>query len=346
MNNELRISNKGLKVPYSLFQIRYSSFLFLILSSLFLIPLTMPQAHAQSVRNMTVVPPTIQATVTPGETVEGRMKLINDSTEALSLSVIMQDFVVDNKNSVPNILPPNSLSNKYSAANWIGLDPMGFSIPPGKAQEISYFIKIPSDARPGGHYAATIFSPGGKPESAGSGALVNTQIGTLFYITVKGVTKQGARVVSFQAPGFQEYAPVRLSLEIQNLGDLHIQPNGQIKVVNMFGKTAYSLPMQGKNIFPGASRQFADEIGRNHFMIGRYKATFTALYGLNNNLPLVASVYFWVFPWKIAVVILLILIAVILGIIALRKRRNNPPPAEPQPQEERLNSESGIMNNE
>ena len=56
-------------------------------------------------------------------------------------------------------------------------------------------------------------------------------------------------------------------------------------------------------------------------MIGRYKAVLLATYGLNNNLPLTATLYFWVFPWRLVLIIVLVIIALILLTMYLRKRK-------------------------
>lgn len=292
------------------------------------------QAHAQSVRTMTIVPPTVQLELNPGETTEGTMKIINDSDEPLDLSVMMQDFIVDNKNSIPNILTPDTLSNKYSASAWIGIDQMLFSVQPTKTQQLHYYVQVPKNARPGGHYAASIFSPKTESQANGSGAVVNSQIGTLFYITVKGPVTQKATVESFTAPGFSEYGPVAITTNIKNSSDIHVQPNGMITVKNMFGQTREKLSFSGKNIFPEAVREFVHEAGKKSFMIGRYTATLNAYYGSNHDLPLVATVAFWVIPWKIIVVITLAIIAAVLGYLAMKKRNTTPEePKEQQPTE-------------
>jgi hypothetical protein len=104
-----------------------------------------------------------------------------------------------------------------------------------------------------------------------------------------------------------------------------------ITVKNMFGQTKEKIALTGKNIFPEAMREFVSETGKNSFMIGRYTATLNAYYGSNHDLPLVATVAFWVFPWKIAVVILLALIAVILGYLAMKKRTTDLPDEPKRP---------------
>lgn len=319
-------SNQRMKAGFQIKSGMTVGFLTLSLLALSPLPFTIgtPVAHAQSVRTMTVVPPTVQLELNPGETAEGTMKLINDSDSSLNMSVLMQDFVVDNKQSVPNILPPDTLSNKYSASAWIGIDQMLFTVQPAATQTLHYYVQVPKNARPGGHYAASIFSPRTNATGTGSGAVINSQIGTLFYITVKGPIVQNAKVEEFSAPGFSEYGPVKITTDIKNNSDIHIQPNGLITVKNMFGQVKEKIPVTGKNIFPEAVREFISETGKGSFMLGRYTVTLNAYYGSNHDLPLVASVAFWVFPWKIAVVILLAIIAIILGYLAMRKRETEP----------------------
>jgi membrane protein implicated in regulation of membrane protease activity len=69
-------------------------------------------------------------------------------------------------------------------------------------------------------------------------------------------------------------------------------------------------------------------------MIGRYRAVLMGSYGVNNNLPLVASSYFWVFPWRITLVIVFAIIALILATLYLRKRIKENPNALKKPEAE------------
>lgn len=289
--------------------------------------------HAQSVRTMTVVPPTVEVSLAPGEHTEGTMKLINDSPEALDFTAIMQDFIVDNDQGIPNILPPDTLSNKYSAAAWIGLNASGITIPSHTRQNLTYYIQVPPDAKPGGHYAVVVFNPK-VPNTTRqySGSTVNSQIGTLFYITVKGNMTEKAQVTKFDAKRLVENGPVTVNTTIKNLGDNHIRPRGYITVTNMLGKTSYTVPLDEHNIFPEAARSYVNSFGKK-FMFGRYKATLLANYGQNNNLPLTASLVFWVFPWKIVLVLILIVIAAILAYLYWKKNRTGgkkkPEPTQP-----------------
>ena len=266
---------------------------------------------------MTITPPTVAYTLDPGGTSEGQMKIINDSTAPITFTVDVQDFIVVDTIGTPNILPPNTLNSKYSGAAWIGVTPQKFTVLPGQKQDLNYYIQVPKDAKPGGHYAATIYTAA-SDGIKGTGTAVNAQIGTLFYITVKGPVTEKAEITKFFTNSFQEYGPVKILTQIKNFSDVHIKPTGTISVTGLFYNKTQNLPEH--NIFPETARDSESIVGET-FMIGRYKAVLLATYGLNNNLPLTATLYFWVFPWRLVLIIVLVIIALILLTMYLRKRK-------------------------
>lgn len=289
----------------------------LLLVSLFTL-FRLHSANAQTlVRTITITPPTVSVTLDPGGRAEGTMGVINDSDEPITFKAEMKDFIVQDNAGTPELLPPNTLTNIYSAAAWMGVTPQTFTLQPKKRQDLNYYIQIPGNARPGGHYAAVAFTPINPAGTPNTGAIVNGQLGTLFSIAVNGPIVERATVTRFFANGFQEYGPVDILTQIKNFGDLHIRTQGFVTVTNLLGKST-ALPLQAFNIFPQTGRDYANQYG-GHWMIGRYKATLLASYGVKNNLPLTAVVYFWVFPWKITVIIILIIIALILGGMYYRK---------------------------
>ena len=286
------------------------------------IGLFLPSASAQETqRNMTIVPPIVRVSLNPGQKTEGILKVINDSTAPLTFTAGLHDFIVDNPNGIPNLLPLNTLSKRFSGASWIAIDPSVFTVDPGQKQVLNYYLQIPQNARPGGHYAAVVYTPTANMAVKGTGAAVQTEIGTLFLITVNGNIKENAQITKFSANPFQEYGPVRLNTEILNNGDLHIRPIGEITVTDIFGQTVGKQNISQFDIFPTASRIYTNSIGKK-IMIGPFKAKLLAYYGRNDNLPLTATVYFWVFPWKIATIAILIIILLILAIMYWRKRNS------------------------
>lgn len=280
----------------------------------------------ETVRIITISPPTAPHTLNPGDKTEGRVKITNYGEKALTFAVSVEDFIVEDKKGTPTILPPNTLNKKYSGASWIGVYPQSFTLEPHQTQIVNYFAQVPKDAKPGGHYAAIVYTPTTTLGVNGSGASVNTELGTLFYLTVNGpITEKST--LSMLANFFQEYGPVKVTTVVKNMGDLHIRPDGKVTVSNLFGsKTIQNLPPG--NVFPETERDYENTFG-SKWMFGPYTAKFTGTYGRNNNLQLASSVTFWVFPWKIALVIILIITAIILTVMLMRKKKT--PPTTPQP---------------
>lgn len=289
----------------------------------------LPSAFAQLAstgRTITITPPSLTLTVNPGDKSEGRLGLINDSSEDILFSVYVFDMIVTDNHGTPEILPAGTIqNNKYSASSWMGVDNPTLLVKANSRADINYYVQVPSDAGPGGHYAAVLYRPKRIETTKGSGAAINEQLATLVYFDVAGTIKESALVKSFKAPLFSEYGPVKLTAEVTNNGDTHIQPKGTMSVKNMLGKVIATKDIPDGRIFPGGiSRLYEQTIGKK-WMIGRYEASFTAMYGRSNNLPLVATVAFWVFPWKLALLIVALLVAAILGWLYMRKSKKNPP---------------------
>jgi len=274
----------------------------------------------EAVRTITVIPPSESIPpLNPGEKWEGVLHVINQSTSPLIFKIDVKDFTVVDSIGTPNLLPPGVLDSRFAASSWIAVSPQTFTVQPGQRQDIDYYLQIPLGARPGGHYAAVSYTPINSTSEKGTGVAVRQEIGTLFYIAVKGPIKEQATVSKFFANNFQEYGPVNILTQITNFGDLHINPTGYIKVSDILGREKI-LPLDSHNIFPGGvARNYENSF--SGLFIGRFKAELIATYGTKNNLPLTAVVYFWIFPWKLTIVVVLIVIAVILALLLYRKKK-------------------------
>src|SRR3989344_1382574 len=206
-----------------------------ILNTKYLILDTVP-AHAQQAasgsRVITISPPSVQKGVNPGDVVTGSVKVINDSNEPLTFTTSVLDYVVLNNSGIPSLITEGNVSNKYAASSWVQTSPSVFTVNPQQRQDVFYTLTVPTNARPGGHYTALVFTPQESIKAQGTGAQVKTQIGTLFYISVSGPITQQANITRFSAPFFSEYGPVTVETQITNRGDLHIRPGGSITVTD------------------------------------------------------------------------------------------------------------------
>ena len=288
------------------------------------------QTHAQTVnQKITIVPPSVEYSINPGDKKEGILKVENESDQPITFKVNVQDFVVDDTKGTPDFVPQGTFAKQFSAAAWIGVVPDSFTVGAHDKITLNYYLQVPLNARPGGHYAGVLYQPvsalgGGKD----TGPAVQAQLGSLFSLDVSGPIHEQADITKFMAEhGFYEYGPVSIITQIKNMGDLHIKPLANITITDMLGRRIAQVPLDQHNIFPLAARDFVNVFGQK-WMFGPFTAKLVGTYGRDGNLPLMATVTFWVLPWKLMVVVILLIVAAVMGYLYW-KRKQKEGPKEP-----------------
>lgn len=287
------------------------TFLYLVLST------AAVPVNAQEVRSVMVSPPTIKHSLNPSEEVQGQIKIFNLGSQALYFTTDIKDFIVKDEKGTPDLLSQETF-REFSARSWLSLSPKTFTLLSKEEKTLTYFLKVPKEGKPGGHYAALVFTPTNSFILEETGASVEGSLGVLFYISVKGAITEKAVITKFTAHSFQEYGPVKVTTTIRNLGNIHIQSQGNLLVSDLFGKTVQTERLSEKNIFPQSVREYQNLVGKK-YMFGRFKVTLTASFGQSSSIvaPLTASLYFWIVPWKIILVTFLIIVILSIGILRL-----------------------------
>jgi hypothetical protein len=277
------------------------------------------------VKAFTIVPPTSEFEVNPGEVKSFMMKAISNQETPLALKLAVFDFIVTDNKGTPYLLSkeleditPANLK-RFAASTWISTEVSEFTLKPKETKDFQVIISVPPDARPGGRYAAVILEPSlgitsaAQRSNVASGTQISTQLGSLISLRIKGPVEEKAEVVQFETQKFFEYGPVEFTTEIANSSDVHIRPKGAIKIKNILGQEVAKLALEERNVFPGASYVYTNT-WKTKYLFGRYQANLTASYGQQGK-SLSATVFFWAVPVKevtatllaIAIIVLLIL---------------------------------------
>lgn len=270
--------------------------------------------QAQTSSNiMTVIPPRLEISAKPGETIRKIVQFRNESDNTAYLAVSVKDFIVNNNTGQPDFVDAR-VSGRWAASSWLKTN-SSLTVSPKVIGNLNVTINVPKDALPGGHYAGILYQNKGTPsvvgKGVGAGSAVTQVVGTLVYINVAGPITENATIQKFEVPGFSEYGPIPFTTEINNLSDIHIKPVGQITIRNLFGQVSTQLKLDERNVFPGASLLYTNTWAEK-LLIGRFRADLEVAYGSGRALK--ATAYFWVFPWKIALIIILTII--LIGLIA------------------------------
>lgn len=316
-----------------------------------------------TVEAVSISPPILELSVEPGQVVETKVKLINETAEPITQFASTANFSAKDETGTPDFASENE---RIGLVTWLEVGAGPYTVQPGERLNVPVTITIPSDAPPGGHYAGIFFSAQA-PDVAGQAGQVaiTSKIATLLLVRVSGVIREAASVVQFSAgegTGVFSRLPIDFSLRVQNSGNVHVRPTGTVTIRNLLGGTSATLLVnEGQGaVLPTSVRRFLirwekvpsaevrgnffEEIGAEwrNFAVGPYTAQVDLSYGASGDKRLSSDYRFWVLPWRVLLVGLLFLVLVTILIVVLVKRYNRwivaraqaKPPPETTPKEQ------------
>jgi hypothetical protein len=325
---------------------------YFVFAAVFLVALTaFPQlAYAAGPVDLTTSPLPINLTAAPGTTVTTDIRIKNNSGPQ-TVKVSLMKFGAYGDTGKP-ILKDRQPGDDYF--DWVSFNPGSFLAPTDQWQTVKMTIKVPKDGA-FGYYYAVIFTPAnGRPTGKGNVLLGSTAVLVLLDVQNPNA-KRTLQIVSYTASKhIYEFLPASFEVKFHNSGNVHVQPHGNI-FISHGNKQVASLVVntQEGNILPGTNRIFdvpwadgfpayankqkngsdvLDKSGQNetrlewdwkHFSklrFGKYTAHLTAVYDNGKeDVPLDATVSFWVIPWRILFGVLFVLTLVGVGLWASGK---------------------------
>lgn len=238
-------------------------FSFFFCASLFLFG-SVFDAHA-----FAVSPATIEVDVSAGSSTSGVIRLSNnDDARAQTYVTEKRPFIAEGIGGAPVFLPESATS----AAAWIQVEAPEIKMPAGETIEVPYQINVPSDAAPGGYYAALFFM--NRPvETDAAPVGVSARIGVLFFITVRGETRRAWEIESLAyGPKRTSAMPIGMEVQLRNKGNVHVRPEIFVTVRNMFGQDVEHIELnsEGRMLLPSQSRMFAGRWGSDQHSGGGF----------------------------------------------------------------------------
>jgi hypothetical protein len=272
-----------------------------------------------------IAPPVVELKVNPGQTVTAQISLRGVSKDKLLVTSQINDFVAAGEDGTPKILlDSNTEPDPYSLKKWIA--PLQqLTLEPHQIKNLPVTIKVPANAAPGGYYGVVRFTATA-PELKDTGVSLSASLGSLLFVRVNGEVKEGLKIDEFstgqngRSGWLFETGPVDFTQRIKNTGNVHEEPAGQITITDMFGKkvATVNINLPPRNILPQSTRKFQESLDKavigDMWLFGRYQADLRVTYG-DSKQVIVASLTFWVIPYKL---IILVLVALIGGFFILR----------------------------
>ena len=291
--------------------------------------------------DLTLSPVFLSLSVDPGETVSSQFRVANnnDFPEYFEINLVKIEANQDGTSPVISDINPDDEFSK-----WITYTPSQFILNPNQGENIKITISAPEDAALGYYYGLVVSRMGKAQELSEPGTAISASAAISILLNVSSPNaKREIQILDFTTDKlFYEYLPTTLNVRVKNTGNIHVVPFGDVFLDSMFNKEIAVLQAnQGfGNVLPGIERTFnvtwddafavrvpkeengvvvKDEKGNtvyetkfdfsktDKFRIGRYTANLIMVYDNGErDIPIEATVSFWVVPWRI-----------ILGVIAI-----------------------------
>lgn len=294
----------------------------------FLVLLGLPLAgvFAQTPQRLSVSPTLFEMSATPGQEWRSSIKIINPNPYPLQVYASVVNFAPKGEGGDGTLLPVlENEQNGATLAEWVTYASDPITISPEQVYELPFTVRIPESAPPGGHFAA--FLVGTKPPDGVAGAtqLRTSQVVTsLFFVRVAGDVVEAGAIREFGASAwFYSRPEATLNVRFENKGNVHLRPQGDITIYNMWGQERGVVPINRQshfgNVLPESIRKFTFTWrGEWSFSdIGRYRAVVTLAYGQDARQFVSSTAYFWVIPLVPVVITLTAVGALVFALIWL-----------------------------
>jgi hypothetical protein len=303
---------------------------------------------AQSVSNglsLQVAPSPLVGSVKPGETKTMELKIRNNSLNTEQLKIELRSFTQNGQNGQIQLgdTQPGDVSS------WVTFSAPVFNVQPGEWYNENITVSMPQNA--GFSYSfVVLISRQNEVKNTTSQLAVQ---GSLAVFTLINVDRPDAnrqlQLAQFSVEHrLYEYLPAKFSVTLRNSGNTIVQPYGNIFILRSSNsKSSLAvLPLnEAKNyILPNTSRTvssqwqdgfpvyISDSNGKNRHLVwdwnnisnlrfGKYTAKLVGAYNDGQrDVPLEATITFWVIPWKLLIGVVIVVVILLIGIITIIKK--------------------------
>lgn len=281
--------------------------------------LIFPTATFASGISLSVSPTLFEMSATPSQNWKSSIKVINNNPHKLTVYAKVVNFAPQGETGQGKFLPVfKEFTEGKTLAEWINISSEAITIEQESSQRIPINIHVPEDAAPGGHFAAIMI--GTRPLDSDESFQVKTAqiVTSLFFVRVAGDVIENGTVRTFRtANSFISKPEVDFEVRFENKGNVHLLPQGQIVITNMWGKKRGEIPINHQthfgNVLPDSVRKFNFTWkGESSLQdIGRYKAVLTLAYGVDKRQFSSQATFFWIIPVKSVLLVLGTLLAIL-----------------------------------
>lgn len=308
-----------------------------------------PPAPNENPLSLTISPVSLLIETDPGIPVTTSFQVLNNGSDVEHLKVTLLKFDADQSGNSANI---TEFLADDDYKDWMSISPSSFDVSPASWKTLSATFSPPPNAALSYYYALMVSRQVNTKAGNGETAVVGAPA-LLALTTVRSpLAKQELQLQGFTvSKRVFEFLPVEFSVTVENTGNIHLAPIGNIFVNDATGADVGQLYLNKSNglILPGSTRTYTlpwnigfpvyedvtengqivlDAKGQpkkklnwdlskaNLFRFGKFEGHLVFIYDNGDrDIPTEATVSFWVIPWRILLVVLVVVTLVILGVV-------------------------------
>ena len=224
---------------------------------LFLLAAAAPPCGAVSV---SLAPPIIEKEARPGQKIHDTISYINNGDQAVTVSVSVVDFDVNDQYDVLE-QPPGA--TPATLAPYVRVAPTEIRVAPGQQIFFRYSVEAPPSFT---HLRGMVYflTQPEVPDGGQAQVTVASRMGIPLYVEGAGAAPARLKVHSLDWKRSGEAgSSIELSLAVTNEGERLIRPTGYLEVRSPDGRFLKTFPFnEGKlPLFPGSSRRLELDFG-------------------------------------------------------------------------------------
>lgn len=310
----------------------------------FLFGLNKVLAQTPSNYDVTVSPVFFDFSSNPEGTISDKIRIRNNTTSPLPIKLGVQKLTGDENGDLT--LREDDADTSLS---WIKFKENTIVAKPLEWTDVFFTITIPKEAAYGYYYAITFTQDDTSPLSQTGAKITGAAAVPILLNVRKEGAKAEAKILEFSTKSFiSEYLPADFTVKLENTGNIHVRPRGNIFISGGQGKDIAILDVNGSlaNVIPNTKRDFKaswsdgflvkepvmedgqtklDKNGKaiekltinwnklTSFRMGKYTANLLLVFDNGKrDVSLESTVSFWVIPYKAIIVMVITLIIVII----------------------------------
>jgi len=215
----------------------------------------------------------IELEIPAGETNKGSFEVINTGEKRERVRVYLGDWNRD-VNGNNHFYKTGTVSRSLS--QWIEFSPREFELEGGQTRKVKFTVSIPKEKK--GTYWAIFFVEGelrqvevereGQKITFGGAA----RYGIKIYQTDPATADKEGKITRLDViPPNNQNSPIKVKLQFESTGNVHLKPTGRIEFRDETGKTIAQIKIKEFPILPGDKR-ILELTSKNKLLPGKYVA--------------------------------------------------------------------------